>query len=432
MANKQLVKISIGTEPTPGAAAEPTAVLPIRDIGSLDRNIDKKQDPVIIGAGMANGEYAVSADAKGSIPLSPRSCTGWGKILKGALGSETATQIMGIVRIRYKGSSASARVTTDVSAKSINVKIGTLGAEANDTTFGSSGTILLTDTTADTLAELVAKISTYTDYEAKLVTGSGASTIASVVSGTFQAKNKWVYLLLTGTTGAYAHRFTPDLTVGSERPTYTIQKDGFQDNIRYKGNAVDVLSISSALKAEVEADVELLAFTEAIGQTAMSALSLNDSKPYVFGGGIVNISGLDYNFCRKAGFKIKNNLKSDGYGQSSLDRAYHAKGIFAVEEGEISLRLDENSYIERAKVESGVIAPISLVYFAAEGKKIGSSGVNELMIIEIPYAELSNFKFDANGDIIDCTCSFKGFYPGGTVYDGPLVITITTADSTAY
>lgn len=430
MPNKQNVKWTIGKQSDATTAVSTTAVLPVRGIGSLDRTIEKKEDPAIVGAGMAIGEYPVAADVKGSLPLSPRSCSGFGQVLKGVFGTESSTEVIGIVRLRYTGSSASAKITTDVGAKTINAKIGALGSESNDAAFGTSGTLTLTATANDTITELVAVIEAYTDWEARIVTGSGASTITSVVTGTFQAKGKWVYLLLTGTTGAYAHRFTPDLAIGSERANFSVQKDGFQDNYKYPGIAFDSLSLSASMKAELEADVELLGLGESSGQVA-SVLTLNDSKPFLFAGGVASIGGVDYTYCRKVSAKITNSHKTDGYGQASIDRAYHAKGKFSIE-GELSLRLDATSILERPKVEAGTVASISLHFYAAESKKVGTTSIAEMLILEIPFAELSEFTFDENGEIIDCTCKWKGFYPGGTTYDSPVVATMTSSDSSVY
>jgi hypothetical protein len=53
MPSKELVKYTIGKEApeSPGTAVARTAILPIRDIGSLDRAITKKEDPLIAGSG---------------------------------------------------------------------------------------------------------------------------------------------------------------------------------------------------------------------------------------------------------------------------------------------------------------------------------------------------------------------------------------------
>jgi hypothetical protein len=432
---KNSVKYTIGKESTPGTSVARTAVLPIRDIGSLDRAITKQEDPVIVGSGMAAGEFAVAGDVKGSIPLSPRSCPGWGMALKGALGTEgSPVQLAGIIRIKYTGSSASCKITTNLASHTIVSAKGALGSETADSSFGSAGTIDVTGAAYDTLAELVAAIDGYADYSATLVTGSGSTTNASVVAGTFQAKNKDVFLFLTSASGgAYLHRFTPDLTAGSERSTFSIQKDGYQDNYLYDGNVFDGLSITAALKGIAEADADVIGMKETAGQSANTVLTLGDSKAYVFGGGFTSIGGVNYNYVRKNSVKIKGNHREDGYGQASLDRAFHQKGMFAGE-GEITLRLDSDSVLERPKVEAGTESPICLLFFAAESKKVGTSSVAECMIIEIPYAVGSESPtYESSGDALDMTLKYKAYYPSRTTaYDSPVVVSIVTSDSSAY
>lgn len=435
MPSLQSIKASIEKESVAGTPITPVAVLPIKGLPSLDRTIEKQADPVIVGAGMAAGEFPVAASVKGSISLSPRACAGYGKCLKGAFGAEAApAEILAVIRIKYTGASASCKITTDISGKTINSKIGALGSEANDTTFyASTGSIPLTNASYDTPAELVAYIDGLADYEAKLITGSGASTITSVVTGIFQAKGKWAILVLTGTgSGAYVHRFTPDLAIANERPTLTVQLDLGTDNLRYAGVSVNSLSHSAALKGLLECEVELIGFTEQAGQSAMSALTLPDAKNFIFGGGVSSISGADYTYVRSMSAKAENALKDDGYGQSSLDRAYHAKGLFGFS-GDLKLRLDATSYLERAKVASGVVASELFIFYAAESKCVGTSAVAELLIIEVPYSEHSGFSFEDNGGIIDCSLTWKGFNPGGSYnYDSPVVVTLISADSAAY
>ncbi|OHE63851.1 MAG: hypothetical protein A2001_01430 [Treponema sp. GWC1_61_84] len=429
------IKVTIGKEGagTPGTPVATTAVVPIKAMPTLDRKPEKTTDPVIIGAGMDAGEYAVSADTKGGLSLAPRACAGFGQILKGAFGTETVSgEILAVIRLRYTGASASCKLTTDLGAKTINSKIGALGAEANDAAFGTAGTLTLTAITVDTVAELIAVIEAYADYEAKLITGSGDSIITSVIAGTFQAKGKWAILTLTGAgSGAYAHRFVPDLAAGSERPTFSVQTDGRQDNIKHAGWTPNTLDMSAALKAELDASVDGLAFTEAVGQGA-SGLALNDSKAFIFGGGITSIGGVDYNFVRNVSAKANLNLKADGYGQASLDRAYHAKGKFEFN-GQAKLRLDAASYLERAKVESGAASSILLIFYAAESKKVGTSAVAELLIIEVAYSELSNFDFEDSSGQVDASLDWKAFAPGGAYnYDSPVVVTMVTSDVAVY
>jgi hypothetical protein len=426
---RQSVKYTIGKESTPGTAVARAAVLPIRDIGGLDREIAKKEDPLIAGLSMASGEYAVSADVKGPIPLSPRPCAGFGHVLKGVFGSEgTPAEIVGVVRMRYTGTSDSCKITTDLSGKTINSKIGVAGAEANDAAFGTSGTLTLTAITVDTLAELVSVIDAYANYEAVLVTGSGAALITSVVGVTMQAKGKWAFLFLTAAgSGLHHHRFYPDLAIGSERATYSIQRDGFQDNYLYDGNALDSLEMSAALKADVEGTLNVLGMEETAGQVA-SVLAIPSAKPFLFGGGFTSIAGVKYAYVRKHSVKIANNHNADGYGQDSLDRAYHQRGKFAVE-GDMTLRLDATSILERAKAVSGEITAIQFLYFEAEA----SGNVRSLMLIEMPYAEISTVTNEANGDSLDISLKFKAFNPGlATNYEPPITVHILTSDSGAY
>jgi len=416
----------------PSTPIDPNHVLPIRALPSLDRTIATKGDPVIVGRGIANGKYPVSADVKGGIPLSPRACGGMGLLLKSNLGAEaTPPQVCAIIRMRYTGSSASAKITTDLGAKTINAKIGALGSEANDAAFGTTGTISLTNVAFDTVTELVAAIEAYADYECKLVTGDPAATIVSVMAGTFQAKGKWAVLVLTSaTSGAYDHLFTPDFTAGQERPVLTIQKDGYQDNYRYGDCVVSALSFSAALKGEVEGDAEILGLTEAIGQTAMSALVLPDVQPFVFAQGITSIGGVDYNYCRQASAKFAIAHREDGYGQSSLDRAFHQKDIFSPS-GDATLRLDAVSVLERPKIETGTRVSILLIYFGAAAKEVGGK-VRECMIIEVAYALLDSFDTPENSGSLDAKLAWTGVLPGGTVYDPAVSIHLITTDSAVY
>lgn len=429
------VKYTIGKEDagTPGTPVARTIALPIRDIGSLDRDINKIEDPIIAGQGMASGEFAVSADVKGSIPLTPRAGAGFGSVLKGVFGTEgTPAEIVAVVKLRYVGASASSKIVTETTGKTITAKKGALGGETDDTDFGTAGVITLSAAGNDTPTELVAMINAYTGkYEAELVTGSGASTIVSVVAGTFQGKGKWVYLFLTGTSGAYAHKFTLDLTAGSELPTWSIQRDGYQDNYLYDGCVVNTLSMSAALKGAVEADCDIIGMKETIGQGA-SAVVQTANKPFIFGGGQTSIQGVDYDYCRKFSIKIDRGGNAEGYGQASLDRAYHQKGVAKVE-ASASLRLDAVSILERPKVEAGLAAPFQLVMLGAEAKKVGTSSVNEMLIISLAASEVSSFKPAANGDQIDADIGFKAYNPAAaTDYDAPVTAWLISADSAAY
>jgi len=434
MALKQQVKYTIGKESSvaPGTAVARTAIIPIRDIGSLDRDITKKTDPLIAGLGMDVGEYAVAGDVKGSIPLSPRPCTGWGHILKGMFETEgTPAEIVGVIRIKYTGSSESCKITTSLGGKTITSAIGALGAESADAAFGTDGVIDTLSAATDKVGEVVSVIEAYADYECTLVTGAVGTAVVSVVQDTYQAKGKYAFLFLTGvSTGAYLHRFNPDLTLGTERNPYSVQVDGVGDNRLYDGIVFNKLSLSAALKADLEGEVEVLGMGETIGQEA-SVLTAPTAKPYKFGGGFTSIAGTKYSYVRKHAFSFDNGHNADGYGQDEIDRVYQQRGKF-VADGSMTLRLDSTSVAERPKCEAGTKLAVQAYYFEVENSFLLS--VAGLMLIEMPYAEISEQpKVEANGDALDIGIKFKAFNPGSaTDYEDPVYVSVLTADSAAY
>lgn len=438
MPSKESVKYTIGKEAAdkPGTAVPRTAVLPIRDIGSLDRSVTKKEDPLIAGLGMASGEFAVQGDVKGSLPLSPRGCAGFGLVLKGAFGTETApgspNEIVGALKIRYKGDQASCKLVASLANKTITASVGALGSEAADVNFGTNGVITLGAEGFTTPALLVAAINGYADYEAFLVTGKGSNALVSVVDGTIQAKGKFSFLFLTGTgSGAYLHRFTPNLTPDAERPTFSIQKDGFQKNYLYDGNVVNKLSITGEQKSDVTADIDVIGMKETSEGITASALAVPDEKPYVFGGGFTSLAGNRYSQVRKNSLTFENNHTEDGYGQAddSIDRTYQQKGKFAAS-GDLTLRLDATSVEERAKAESGENVAVQFLYFEVENQF--ALGVKGLMLIEIPYGEISETpSVEANGDSLDLSIKFKGFKPADAI-EAPVIVSMLTSDASAY
>jgi hypothetical protein len=365
--------------------------------------------------------------------LSPRLC--WlGPCPKRHFGDEgTPAQVVGAIRIKYIGNEESCKIVASLSGKTITAYVGALGSEILDANFGSNGVIALTAIGYDTLEELVAAINGLADYEASLVTGTGSNMIVSVVDGTFHAKGKYAFLFLTGTgSGAYLHRFTPDLAIDSERPTYSIQKDGLVQNYLYDGNVFNNLSLSGEQKADIEADVDVLGMKETSGVSA-SELAVPTMKPYKFGGGFTSLAGTRYSQVRKHSLKFETGHTEDGYGQAddSIDRTYQQKGKFAAS-GELALSLDTTSVQERAKAETGENVAIQFLYYEVENQF--ELGVKGLMLIELPYSEISETpSVSANGDALDLGIKFKGFKPGlATNVEPPVTVSILTADAAAY
>jgi len=435
MPSTNAVKVTAGKEATTGIAVARTVVLPIADPGSLDRKIESAPDPIIIGRNMLAGEYAVRAGVGGALPITPRACAGMGLILKSALGSELASPplALGAIRIKYTGSAASCKIALNGSADTITASIGALGAEAPDAAFGTAGVITLSAIANDTIAELVALIDGYADYECKLVFGTGSATIDSVITtATMQAKGKDALIILTGAaTGAYAHRFQNDETYTNgeptPRPAMTIQMDGYGDNYVQAGHVVDQLSLSGALKDFLKGDVTLLGMSES-GSAVASVLTMEDAAPLNFADALTVIDGIDYTYVRDVSVKLSNGHRDDGYAQGSLDRAYHQRGMFAFE-GDMTIRLDATALAIRAKVETGARGSLLLVF---KGKALGALGAYEAMIIEVPYVKFSTAERSANSGQFDMKVNWKALSPLGTQYDSPVTVWLFTDDAAVY
>lgn len=421
------IKLTIGgPEATPGTAVARTHVIPVRGLPGLDKSAERGEDPAITGANMAVGEYFLSDSVAGPIPLAIRPCAGIGKLIKSLLGTEaTPSQIAAAIQVRYTGSSASCKLVADGTGKTLKSYIGTLGSEVLDTNFGTGGTIDLTGVNYDQISELVAYIDGLTDYECEKVCGQGSAVSQNIVSGTLQAKSKWAFFWFTGTTGVYLHKLTPDLS-NTERPTYSIQKDGFQSNFLYAGCVVDTLNLSGALKAMAEGEGNLLGFSEADAQTA-SELTLEDVDPLIFHKGSFTLGLKEYTFIRNFSLAVANAHNAEGYGQGTSSRQYHQKGKLDIT-GDFQLRLDADSYAERAGVFNGALVAIS---YWLKGKNLATD-IPELMVIELPYCSLREPAWPENAGQIDIKLGYRAVNPKGTKYDGPFTVSLLTKDSAAY
>jgi hypothetical protein len=164
-----------------------------------------------------------------------------------------------------------------------------------------------------------------------------------------------------------------------------------------------------------------------------SNLAVPKMKPYKFGGGFTSLAGTRYSQVRKHSLKFENGHSEDGYGQAdeSIDRTYHQRGKFAAS-GDLTVRLDGTSVQERPKAESGENVAVQFLYYEVENQFL--LGVKGLMLVEIPYGEISETpSVEANGDALDLGIKFKGFKPGlATDYEPPVAVSILTADADAY
>jgi len=421
---------TIGGEESPaGTPHAVESVIPIRANPSLTRKPGRVTDPAITGVNMKVGDYLASDDVSGSIPLTPRACPGFGKFLVSALHTESTPAKAGAcIRIRYVGAHASCKVLADTGANTLNVLTGVAGAEAANVAWNGGAAMDLTAAAFDTVGELVAVIDGYADWVCEKVFGANSVVGGDIVTKTCQAKSQWAYIWFTAAAStAYVRHFTPDLT-DAERPTYTIEAEGYQDNFTYAGCVVDTLSLSAALKGMVEGEVGILGFTETLAAGA-SGFSLEDAVPLFFWDGAFSLGAKDFDYISNFSININNNHNKDGYGQGAVGRIYHQKGMFEAK-GQMTIRLDADTYAHRASIftATGTVASMSL-YF--KGKIIYGT-LPEFLLIELPFIQLTNFTYAESNGIFTAQMDWEAVHPAGTHWDDPLTITMISDDAGAY
>lgn len=418
------IKLTIGgAETTAGSAANREYVLPVRALPGLRKTVERDIDPAIIGLGMDAGEYAVADDVAGPIPLTLRACGAVGQILNSLLGTEAIpTTSAAMMRVRYTGASDSCHLK--LVGTVMTSSVGNLAAEAADTEFDSDGEL---DTTAyGTITSLIAAIDGFTGYDAERVYGATTALVSNLVAINRQAGNVWAYMSMTGSSTAHIHQFTANFAT-TQRPTYTIQSDGFQNRYLHDGCVVEQLTMSAALKGMVEGDVDILGFAETADPTA-SSLVLEDIGPMIFNDGSITIDNYEFIYARNMNLTIKNNHNPEGYGLGSISRQYHQKGKLEIT-GQIQVRLDAISILEKAKIATGALAGISFYFQSPDDIE---TSIPYQMLVELPYCTITDFDFPENAGQIDALVSFKALRPKATRYNDPITVHLITDDSAAY
>jgi hypothetical protein len=290
----------------------------------------------------------------------------------------------------------------------------------NDATYGVPGVTAVNNAGVITLTAA-------TPGKDAITVSTGDSTFAIATTDTSkQAVNMWAYILFIGNTStAFAHIFTADLG-NDEKPAYSIQGDGFQDNYLRDGCCVNTFDFTAALKGFASGNVTILGLNEEGSQTE-SALSLEDVDPLRFWKGGFSLGAKKYNFIRDMSTNINNDNNAEGYGQGTMSRQYHEKGKIVVT-GNMKVRLDADSHAERAKVFNGAKTGISF-YF--KGKDIETS-IPEMMLTVFPYSVLSNFTHEENGPSVDAGIEYKAIKPKGTNYNDFMRILFVTRDGQLY
>tara|TARA_R100001530_G_scaffold116421_1_gene83482 strand:- start:1589 stop:2875 length:1287 start_codon:yes stop_codon:yes gene_type:complete len=428
MPSANQVKVTIGgAESTAGTAVARTVAIPHRGMPTMKVQYEKAPDPAISGENMMLGKYAVAGDVAGSIPIGFRASAGVGMCLNSILGQEvTPVQIGALIRIRHTGSEASAKIIANTAANTIDADIGDKGSEAADTNWGTAGSIDLTNSSYDTVSELVAAIDGYSEYECEKVFGPGATDAGLIQTMTRQASDGWAYFWFTSaSSGAYLHQWPVVLTT-TQRPTYSIQIDERQDNFTYAGCVINEFNINAALRGFIEADVNILGFTETGGQSASSVATATE-EPMRFHNGKLSVGPYDFTYIRNHSINMSNQHRNEGYGQGSIFRQFHEKGTFKAT-GSAQVRLNTNADLIKDFVNSTTLVKINFYYTGATIV----TDITEFAMFEMPYCSIDDFDWTENEGVIDATFPFEVVKGTGTRYDDPMTVSLVTTDSAVY
>jgi hypothetical protein len=124
---------------------------------------------------------------------------------------------------------------------------------------------------------------------------------------------------------------------------------------------------------------------------------------------------------------MSNNADPDGFGMGSLWRQYHRKAQFSLT-GSASVRYDANIFGFRAGMFNDAVVGMSF-YFRANTDF--ATDIPQIMIVDIPYAQLTSHQEEENNGVLDVGLELVGTNPDGE-YSAPLSIHMITADSGAY
>ena len=418
MYKKQFTAATIGgPETTLGTAVARTQRFPITALSILQRKASKSDNEVITGRNAKNGMFVDSIDVNAEIPSALRACGAVGMGFAGALGGDldTPPEVGGALILKYSGSEASAKIV--IAGSDISAAVGDLGSEAADTDFGSAGTLAV----SGTLADLVSTLNGYDDYTAEKIFGSDSLDASSPIAITAsQAKGRYVIIFFGQIgSGYYLHKNVADLT-NTELPTYSVQFDGSGSNDLGKGGVIDGFSLSADLKGRAAISFSAI-FTEGEGGQSASSVALPSADPMKFSSGKTFVSGTEHVYAKNVSADVANNHDGDeGFGQGSLYKLSHARGMFAAN-GSLTLRATSITEAEKAKVVSNAEGSIQLFF---EG------GTNEIAILDIPSVVYTDESKAEGGVAIEQSLTWEAIDKNS--YDGMLSVYLVTTDSEAY
>lgn len=261
---------TIAREATVGTPVAREYAIPITAISGLDTEISKEVDPAIAGRTMDAGSYLTSKNSNdGGTPISPRACKAMALLLHSCLGGGTISsndlqgvQIGAIIRVKYTGSLASCKFTIDQTADEFSALTGAKGSETDDANFNSGSAYDISAGTANTVADMVSDIEGYTDFNAEFVMGDRTIDAHELIlfdatdDEGRQGKDTWCFLYFaSASSGVYTYEI-PVVLTSTERPSLTRQVDGRGGNEVWGGQVIDVMSISAALQALAEGNIQ--------------------------------------------------------------------------------------------------------------------------------------------------------------------------------
>jgi hypothetical protein len=140
-----------------------------------------------------------------------------------------------------------------------------------------------------------------------------------------------------------------------------------------------------------------------------------------FANGKTIVSGVEHVYTKSVSAEISNNHDGDeGFGQGSLYKQTHARGMFAAT-GSVTLRATAITETERSKVASNDIGSLQLFF---EG------GEKEIALIDMPSVLYTEESKSEGGVAIEQALSFEAVDEDS--YDDMVTVFLVTSDSEAY
>lgn len=414
-------KVSIGgPETTLGTAVPRTERLPITEMVTVVEKANKSADEIITGRGANRRNIINSFDVSMELPLQLQASKAMGLLMVSALGTDIATpvQVGGAFVISYTGVQKSCKLT--VAADKITSRVGVLGAEMEDSTFGTAGVL-----TPTTLGALATTVDGYADYTCTKLFGATDTPASMHVIAATQIAGRSAVVYVTSTdSGVYLHRHAPVLTA-TERPTLSLQADntGLTFDV-CSGAVVDSLEFSADLKGRATVTASVIG--TAVSTDTETAVTLPTNKQLKFSGAHIYMGGVNQTFVKSIAVSLENNHSGDeGFGAGSLYKYDHAKGTFAAK-GSATVRTSVTTEVEYAKRNQETESSILALF---QGENLATD-IPEMVLIDIPHIDIMDASKSAGDATIDTEFTWEAV--DANSYDQFVTVDMLTKDSAKY